>query len=51
MEPLEFDFLAEGALVLVNSSPIIDLLEEHPTFGPRFQPLLRRKTPAASASP
>jgi predicted nucleic acid-binding protein len=39
MEPLEFDFLAEGALVLVDSSPIIYFLEEHPKFGPRFQPL------------
>ncbi len=39
MEPLEFGFLAEGALVLVNSAPIIYFLEEHPKFGPRFQPV------------
>jgi predicted nucleic acid-binding protein len=39
MEPIEFDFLAEGALVLVDSAPIIYFLEGHPKFGPRFQPL------------
>ena len=39
MEPLELDVLAEGALVLVDSSPIIYFLEEHSKFGPRFQPL------------
>jgi hypothetical protein len=39
MGPLEFGFLAEGALVLLDGPPIIYFLEDHPKFGPRFQPL------------
>ncbi|HTU52667.1 MAG TPA: PIN domain-containing protein [Acetobacteraceae bacterium] len=39
MEPLDFSDLPEGALVLVDSPPIIYSLEGHPKFGPRFKPL------------
>ncbi|HVO02108.1 MAG TPA: PIN domain-containing protein [Candidatus Cybelea sp.] len=37
MDPLGPD-LPEGALVLVDSAPIIYVLEAHPRFGRRFQP-------------
>ena len=39
MEPLEFGDLPEEALLLVDSPPIIYILEDHPQFGPRFAPL------------
>lgn len=39
MEPLDFSDLAENALVLVDSAPIIYVLDAHPRFGPRFRPL------------
>src|SRR5882724_12552433 len=39
MEPLDFGDLPEDALVLLDSAPIIYLLEGHPKFGPRFKPL------------
>ena len=39
MEPLEFADLLEGALLLIDSAPIIYVLEEHPQLGPRFAPL------------
>lgn len=39
MEPLAFDDLPEDALVLIDSAPIIYVLEGHPKFGPRFRPL------------
>jgi predicted nucleic acid-binding protein len=39
MEPLDLADLPEGALVLVDSAPIIYFLEGHPKFGPRFKPL------------
>jgi predicted nucleic acid-binding protein len=39
MEPLEFSDLPEGALVLIDSAPVIYFLEEHKKYGPRFQPL------------
>ncbi len=39
MEPLEFADLPEEALLLVDSAPIIYILEDHPQFGPRFAPL------------
>jgi predicted nucleic acid-binding protein len=44
MGPLEFGFLAEGALVLLDSPPIIYFLEDHPKFGPRFQPLFEAQS-------
>src|ERR671936_545276 len=39
MEPLAFDDLPEQALLLIDSAPIIYLLENHPKLAPRFQPL------------
>jgi predicted nucleic acid-binding protein len=39
MEPLDFSDLADNALVLVDSAPIIYVLDAHPRFGPRFRPL------------
>jgi predicted nucleic acid-binding protein len=39
MEPLKFDGLPERALLLVDSAPIIYVLEEHPKLAARFLPL------------
>src|SRR5271168_2136746 len=39
MDPLAFDDLPEQALLLIDSAPIIYLLEEHPKFASRFRPL------------
>src|SRR5215467_4336402 len=39
MEPLDLSDLPDGALVLVDSAPIIYFLEGHAKFGPRFKPL------------
>ena len=39
---LELPDLPEGALVLVDSAPIIYVLERHPRFAARFQPLFER---------
>jgi predicted nucleic acid-binding protein len=39
MEPLAFDDLPEQALLLIDSAPIIYLLENHPKLARRFQPL------------
>jgi predicted nucleic acid-binding protein len=39
MEPLVFEDLPEQALLLVDSPPIVYVLEGHPKFGPRFKPL------------
>jgi len=39
MEPLEFSDLGEAALLLVDSAPIIYVLEDHHKLGPRFKPL------------
>jgi len=39
MEPLEFEELPDQALLLMDSAPIIYVLEGHPKFGPRFKPL------------
>ena len=39
MEPLKFGDLPEEALLLVDSSPIIYVLEDHPQFRSRFAPL------------
>jgi predicted nucleic acid-binding protein len=40
MEPLEFGGLTEEALLLIDTAPIIYVLEGHPQFGSRFAPLL-----------
>lgn len=39
MEPIEFGDLPEDALVLMGSAPVIFVLQQHPRFGPRFEPL------------
>jgi predicted nucleic acid-binding protein len=39
MEPLEFEDLPDQALLLVDSAPIIYVLEDHPQFAQRFAPL------------
>ena len=39
MEPLAFADLPEGALLLIDSAPIIYVLEAHPRFASRFGPL------------
>lgn len=39
MEPVEFGDLPADSLVLIDSAPIIYVLEGHPRFGPRFKPL------------
>jgi predicted nucleic acid-binding protein len=39
MEPLAFDDLPEGALLLIDSAPIIYVLEDHPRLASRFRPL------------
>ncbi len=39
MEPLDFADLPDQALLLMDSAPIIYVLEAHPKYGPRFAPL------------
>src|SRR2546423_4883803 len=39
MGPLVLDDLPEQALLLIDSAPIIYVLEGHPKFGTRFKPL------------
>ena len=39
MAPLDFADLAQDALLLVDSAPIIYILEGHPEFAERFRPL------------
>ena len=42
MEPLDAAALPDGALVMVDSAPIIYVLEGHPKLAPRFQLLFDR---------
>jgi predicted nucleic acid-binding protein len=44
MGPLKFEGLPDQALLLVDSAPIIYVLEGHRTFGPRFRPLFEAHT-------
>jgi predicted nucleic acid-binding protein len=39
MESVAFGDLPEGALLLIDSAPIIYVLEDHPKFASRFGPL------------
>lgn len=39
MEPLNLSGLPEQPLLLLDTAPIIYCLEDHPAFGPRFQPV------------
>jgi len=43
MEPVDSAALPVGALVLVDSAPIIYLLEYHPRFAARFRPVFERQ--------
>ena len=43
VEPLDLSALPEGALVLVDTAPIVYCLEGHPKFAPRFRPLFDRQ--------
>jgi predicted nucleic acid-binding protein len=43
VEPVEGAALPRGALVLVDSAPIIYLLEYHPRFAARFRPVFERQ--------
>lgn len=42
MEPLDAASLPEGALLLVDSAPIIYILEGHAKFAARFAPMFQR---------
>jgi predicted nucleic acid-binding protein len=42
VEPLDAAALPDGALLLVDSAPIIYLLESHPRWAARFAPLFQR---------
>ncbi len=42
MEPLDASLLSPGAVVLVDSAPIIYVLEAHARFASRFAPLFER---------
>ena len=39
MGSLSFADLPDGTLLLVDTAPIIYILEDHPEFAPRFQPV------------
>jgi len=39
MEPLKLDDLPPQALLLVDTAPIIYVIEDHPRLGPRFRPI------------
>lgn len=51
MEPLDFGDLLEGALVLIDSAPIIYFLEGHRKFAARFKPLFEAQQLGSCASP
>lgn len=42
MDVVAFDELPDGVLLLVDSAPIIYVLEGHPRFAARFSPLFQR---------
>ena len=39
MGAIDLSDLPEGALLLLDSAPIIYVLEQHPVYGPRFRPI------------
>ena len=39
MDPIDVEAIPSGALLLVDTAPIIYVLEGHPEFGPRFEPI------------
>lgn len=49
MEPIDLSALPQGALVLVDTAPIIYCLEGHPRYAPRFRPLFDRQAAGSVA--
>ena len=47
MEPLRLESLPDKALVLVDTAPIIYVLESHPVLGKRFEPLFEAHSKGA----
>ena len=47
MEPLTLDDLPDGALLLMDSAPIVYHLEAHPKLGPLFEPYFARHAAGA----
>jgi predicted nucleic acid-binding protein len=43
MEPLDLASIADGSLLLVDTAPIIYVLESHPRLAVRFAPLFERQ--------
>lgn len=43
MEPLDLASIADGSLLLVDTAPIIYVLESHPRLAARFAPLFERQ--------
>jgi predicted nucleic acid-binding protein len=41
MEPLDVDEIPTGALLMMDTAPIIYVLEKHPELGQRFEPLFK----------
>jgi predicted nucleic acid-binding protein len=42
MEPIDRSNVADGSLLLVDTAPIVYLLDGHPTLGARFIPIFER---------
>jgi predicted nucleic acid-binding protein len=42
MEPLKLDDLPEHALLLVDTAPIVYIIEDHPELAPIFRPVFER---------
>jgi hypothetical protein len=47
MEPLTLDSIPDGALLLMDSAPIVYYLEAHPKLGPLFEPYFVRHATGA----
>src|SRR5207302_6507731 len=41
MAPLDLTDLPDGALLLIDSAPVIYFIEAHPKWGPRFRPVFQ----------
>jgi len=44
MQRIEIGDLQQQSLLLMDSAPIIYFLESHPSFGPRFKPVVDAHT-------
>ena len=42
MEPLKIDDLPEHALLLIDTAPIVYVIEDHPQWAPIFRPVFER---------